>query len=48
VKYSGEGIDPEILTRLFSKYATKSFEGKCLAIGLFVCKSIFKAQGDRI
>jgi signal transduction histidine kinase len=39
VKRTGEGIDPEILTRLFSKYATKSFEGKGLGIGLFFCRS---------
>jgi two-component system, OmpR family, sensor histidine kinase VicK len=40
VKDTGEGINPEILPILFSKYATKSFEGSGLGLGLFICKSL--------
>ena len=48
VKDTGEGINPEILPRLFSKYATKSFEGNGLGLGLFICKSIVEAHGGKI
>jgi signal transduction histidine kinase len=46
VKDTGSGIDPEILPRLFSKFATKSFEGT--GLGLFISKSIIEAHGGRI
>jgi signal transduction histidine kinase len=46
VKDSGAGIDPEILPRLFSKFATKSFEGT--GLGLFISKNIIKAHGGKI
>jgi two-component system, OmpR family, sensor histidine kinase VicK len=48
VKDTGEGINPEILPILFSKYATKSFEGSGLGLGLFICKSIVEAHGGKI
>ena len=48
VKDTGEGINSEILPRLFSKYATKSFEGNGLGLGLFICKSIVEAHGGKI
>ena len=48
VKDTGEGINPEILPRLFSKYATKSFEGNGLGLGLFICKSIVESHGGKI
>ncbi len=46
VKDTGSGIDPEILPRLFSKFATNSFEGT--GLGLFISKSIIEAHGGRI
>jgi len=46
VKDTGKGIDPEILPRLFSKFASKSFEGT--GLGLFISKSIIEAHGGRI
>ena len=46
VKDSGAGIDPEILPRLFSKFATKSFKGT--GLGLFISKGIIKAQDGKI
>jgi signal transduction histidine kinase len=46
VKDTGSGIDPEILPRLFSKFATKSFEGT--GLGLFISKSIIEDHGGRI
>jgi two-component system, OmpR family, sensor histidine kinase VicK len=48
VKDTGEGINPEILPILFSKYATKSFEGSGLGLGLFICKSIVEAHSGKI
>jgi two-component system, OmpR family, sensor histidine kinase VicK len=46
VKDTGKGIDPEILPRLFTKFATKSETGT--GLGLFICKSIIEAHGGRI
>jgi signal transduction histidine kinase len=46
IKDTGTGIDPEILPRLFSKFATKSFEGT--GLGLFVSKSIIEAHRGKM
>jgi signal transduction histidine kinase len=46
IKDTGTGIDPEILPRLFSKFASKSFEGT--GLGLFVSKSIIEAHGGKM
>src|ERR687883_507980 len=46
VKDSGTGIDPEILPRLFERFASKSFSGT--GLGLFISKSIIEAHGGRI
>jgi signal transduction histidine kinase len=46
VKDTGSGIDPEIEPRLFSKFASKSFEGT--GLGLFICKSIIEAHDGKI
>ncbi|MGB8033413.1 MAG: HAMP domain-containing sensor histidine kinase [Nitrososphaeraceae archaeon] len=46
IKDTGIGIDPEILPRLFTKFATKSQSGT--GLGLFICKSIIEAHGGRI
>ncbi|HYT42744.1 MAG TPA: HAMP domain-containing sensor histidine kinase, partial [Methylomirabilota bacterium] len=46
VKDTGSGIDPEMLPRVFSKFATKSEKGA--GLGLFICKSIIEAHGGRI
>jgi signal transduction histidine kinase len=46
VKDTGTGIHPEILPRLFTKFATKSFAGT--GLGLFISKSIIEAHGGRI
>ncbi len=46
VKDTGEGIDPEIMPRLFQKFATKSEKGT--GLGLFISKNIIEAQGGRI
>lgn len=43
---SGIGIDPEILPRLFCKFATKSFDG--IGLGLHICKGIIEAHGGNI
>jgi signal transduction histidine kinase len=40
------GIDPEILPKLFSKFATKSYQGT--GLGLFISKSIIEAHNGRI
>ena len=46
VQDTGQGIDPEILPRLFSKFASKSFEGT--GLGLYISKSIVEAHGGKI
>ena len=46
VKDTGTGIDSEILPRLFSKFASKSYKGT--GLGLFISKSIIEDHGGRI
>ncbi len=46
VKDTGAGIDPGILPRLFTKFATKSFAGT--GLGLYISKSIVEAHGGKI
>jgi signal transduction histidine kinase len=46
VKDTGAGIDPEILPRLFTKFATKSDVGT--GLGLYISKSIIEAHGGKI
>lgn len=43
---TGSGINGEIFGRLFSKFASKSYQGT--GLGLFICKSIIHAHGGRI
>ena len=46
IKDAGQGIDNEILPRLFTKFATKSTNGT--GLGLFICKSMIEAHGGTI
>lgn len=46
VKDTGKGIDPDIMPRLFTKFASKSVAGT--GLGLYICKSIVEAHGGRI
>jgi signal transduction histidine kinase len=46
VKDTGTGIDPAILPRLFTKFASKSDKGT--GLGLFISKSIVDAHGGQI
>jgi signal transduction histidine kinase len=46
VKDTGQGIHRDILPRLFSKFASKSFQGTGLA--LFISKNIVEAHGGKI
>jgi signal transduction histidine kinase len=43
---NGEGIHSEILPRLFSKFATRSFYGT--GLGLYICRSIINLHGGKI
>jgi two-component system sensor histidine kinase VicK len=46
IRDQGTGIDSEILSRLFSKFATKSNKGT--GLGLYISKSIVEAHGGKI
>ena len=46
VKDTGIGIDSEMFPKLFSKFASKSYQGT--GLGLFICKSIVEAHGGKI
>ncbi len=47
IQDTGLGIDAEIMSRLFSKFATKSDIGG-IGLGLFISKSIIEAHGGTI
>ena len=46
IKDNGEGINQEIFPRLFTKFASKSFQGT--GLGLFIAKNIIEAHGGKI
>jgi two-component system sensor histidine kinase VicK len=46
VRDTGEGIGSDIFPRLFSKFATKSYQGT--GLGLFISKGIIEAHGGKI
>jgi signal transduction histidine kinase len=46
IKDTGIGIHPEVRSKLFSKFASKSVVG--IGLGLYLCKSIIEAHGGRI
>jgi signal transduction histidine kinase len=46
VKDTGTGIDPSIMPRLFTRFATNSESGS--GLGLYIAKSIVEAHGGRI
>jgi signal transduction histidine kinase len=43
---SGQGIDPEVMHKLFEKFTSKSESGT--GLGLFLSKSIVEAHGGKI
>jgi signal transduction histidine kinase len=46
IKDNGEGIDPQIMAKLFTKFVTKSESG--LGLGLYITKSLVVAHGGKI
>jgi two-component system, OmpR family, sensor histidine kinase VicK len=46
IKDNGEGIDQEIFPKLFTKFASKSFQGT--GLGLYISKNIVEAHGGKI
>jgi signal transduction histidine kinase len=46
IKDTGTGIDSEVIPRLFTKFATKSYQGT--GLGLFISKSIVEAHGGKM
>jgi signal transduction histidine kinase len=46
VKDRGPGIDPDIMSRLFTKFASKSDVG--IGLGLFISRGIVEAHGGKI
>ena len=46
IKDTGSGINPEMMPRLFEKFATRSISGT--GLGLYISKSIIDSHGGRI
>ena len=46
IRDTGKGIDPELIPRLFKKFATKSERGT--GLGLYISKNIIEAHGGMI
>jgi signal transduction histidine kinase len=46
IKDTGAGINPEIMPRLFEKFATRSISGT--GLGLYISKSIMDSHGGKI
>jgi two-component system sensor histidine kinase VicK len=46
IKDTGSGIDPDIMPRLFEKFASKSFQGT--GLGLYISKNIVESHGGKI
>jgi two-component system sensor histidine kinase VicK len=46
IKDSGSGISPDIFPKLFTKFASKSFQGT--GLGLYISKNIIEAHGGKI
>jgi len=46
IKDTGTGIDTELMPRLFTKFATKSYQGT--GLGLYISKSIVEAHGGKM
>jgi len=46
IKDNGIGIDKEMLSRLFTKFASRSFQGT--GLGLYLSKNIIEAHGGNI
>ena len=46
IRDTGKGVNPEILPRLFTKFATRSYKGT--GLGLFISKSIIEAHGGKM
>jgi two-component system, OmpR family, sensor histidine kinase VicK len=46
IKDTGQGIDNDMISRLFTKFATKSTNGT--GLGLFICKSLIESHGGTI
>jgi two-component system sensor histidine kinase VicK len=46
VRDSGKGIDPEIMTKLFTKFTTTSMHGT--GLGLYISKNIVEAHDGKI
>jgi two-component system, OmpR family, sensor histidine kinase VicK len=46
IKDTGIGIDSEVFPKLFSKFASKSYQGT--GLGLFICKSVVEAHDGKI
>ena len=48
IKDTGVGMDPDILPKLFTKFASKSLIAGSTGLGLFISKSIIEMHGGKI
>ena len=48
VKDSGEGIDPEMLPKLFTRFGIGKGSASGSGLGLYISKAIIEAHGDKM
>jgi signal transduction histidine kinase len=46
IKDNGQGIDPDIFPKIFTKFTSKSFQGT--GLGLYISKNIVEAHGGKM
>lgn len=48
IEDDGQGIDPELMTRIFEPFVTSATQGESSGLGLYVCREIIEGADGRI